>query len=136
MKKYKCSHRGCKNERQGYRIFCGKHHMQQVRKNNPMRCCYTTLKSNAKRRNKAFAITFEYFQEFCIATDYIAGKGRTKDSYSIDCIDPRLGYIPGNIRRTTVSENSKKKNHLHYDWQTKTAVVVPSVIVDQSQNIF
>jgi hypothetical protein len=136
MEKRKCSKRGCLNHKAKHRQVCGKHHMEQVRKNNPMRCCYTNLKANAKRRNKNFTITFEYFTEFCEATDYIAGKGRTRDSYSIDCIDPRLGYIPGNIRRTTVAENSKKKNHLNYDWQTKTAIVVKSAPVDNSQNIF
>lgn len=134
--KLKCKIKGCQEIRGIYRDVCSKHHMQQVRKANPMKCCYTNLKANAKRRGHAFLLTYQEFEEFCIATDYIAGKGRTRESYSIDRIDPTKGYQLDNIQRMTVSENSKKKNHLHYDWQTGTAVCVKSAPIDQSQNIF
>lgn len=110
--------------------------MRKVRKANPMRCTYTNLKANAKRRGHAFDLTYEQFQQFCIATDYIAGKGRTKESYSIDRKDSTKGYTLDNIQRMSVSENSRKKNHLNYDWQTSTATVRKSLETDNSQNIF
>jgi CRISPR/Cas system-associated protein endoribonuclease Cas2 len=89
-----------------------------------MKWSYWNLKSNAKRRNKVFDLTFEQFQDFCIETNYIAGKGRTLLSYSIDRINNNLGYSIGNIRCITVSENSRKNTKiLNYDWQTKHASV-------------
>lgn len=52
------------------------------------------------------------------------GKGRTKHCYSVDRINPDLGYIPGNIQKLEVGENSRKGNKkLEYDWQTGTAIV-------------
>lgn len=90
-----------------------------------MKASYQTLKYNATRRNKVFTITFEYFEKFCYETNYMAGKGRSKSSYSIDRIKNELGYIPGNIQKLTVPENSRKKNKvLVYDWELGTATVI------------
>jgi hypothetical protein len=83
---------------------------------------YDALKHNAKRRGKPFDLTFEQFKKFCVKTNYMQGKGRTKDSYSIDRIKEHLGYIEGNIQVLPVGKNKKK--HLEYDWRTRTAKVV------------
>lgn len=53
------------------------------------------------------------------------GKGKTKESYSIDRKKNHLGYTEDNIRVLPLGENSKKSNKvLVYDWQTKTAKVI------------
>ena len=107
------------------------------------------LKHNAKRRQKEFDLTYEQFIEFCIETDYLVGKGKTKHSYSIDRIDNSKGYTLSNIRILTLSANSQKsdfqltaeganqltaKNRklvkkLEYDYRTKQAWVwtIPTI---------
>lgn len=86
-----------------------------------MKASYINLRENAKRRKKVFTITFDDFKQFCYQTDYMVGKGRTKNCYSVDRKKEELGYIPGNLQCLTVGQNKKK--HLEYDYQTKTATV-------------
>ena len=69
---------------------------------------YTILKTNAKRRNKVFTLTFAEFSHFCITTGYDKLKGKTANSLSIDRIDNEKGYTVSNIRTITLSENSSK----------------------------
>lgn len=89
-----------------------------------MYAAYKNLRDNAKRRGKVFTLTFDQFSEFCYRTNYMAGRGRTKESYSIDRIDNNKGYTADNIRVLTVSENARKHTKvLNYDWQTQTATV-------------
>lgn len=74
----------------------------------------TTRRSKEQNKHKPFTITFEDFKEFCIETKYMAGKGRTKTSYTIDCIIEELGYVRGNLQKLTKSDNSKKEQ-VRYD---------------------
>ena len=67
------------------------------------------LRSNAHRRGKDFTITKEDFKEFCEETNYLELKGRTKNSASIDRIDPSKGYIKGNLQVLTLGQNSAKR---------------------------
>lgn len=101
-----CNH--CKNKRR--------------RDADPVRTSYENLKFNATRRGKVFTITLAYFRRFCYRTDYIAGKGRTADSYTVDRIKEWLGYIPGNIQVKTNGDNVRK--YLSYVWETKEAKVI------------
>ena len=123
--KIKCATKFCrKHAVKGRGIFCFSCRSRRSRAANPMKWSYWNLKSNAKRRGKDFSLTFEEFKEFCEETNYIAGKGRTLLSYSIDRIDNTKGYHKGNIRRVTVSENSRKGTKvLNYDYKTKQASV-------------
>lgn len=83
-----------------------------------MRYAFITLRNNCKRRGIEFELSFEQFETFAQATRYIAGKGRSKDSYTIDRIDNTKGYVIGNIRVISKSENSKKgTKRLIYDWR-------------------
>jgi len=120
----KCSVKYCRNKVKGGK--CNSCASRQKRARNPLRYAYDVLKMNAKRREKPFTITFDYFKKFAIETDYIAGKGRTKKSYSVDRIRNDLGYVPGNLRVLTCSDNARKatrKTILSYDWETKFAAV-------------
>jgi hypothetical protein len=82
-----------------------------------MKAAFQTLRQNARRRKKPFTISFEYFRRFCYRTKDMAGKGRNKDSYSIDCKINELGYVPGNIRKLTVAQNSSKGKKLIFDYR-------------------
>lgn len=93
--------------------------------------------ANAKRRNKPCYLSFEDFKDFCVETNYMAGKGRTKKSYSIDCIINDLGYIRGNLQRLSLSDNSKKgTKRLHYNWETREASVETVTIINHTENPF
>ena len=95
---------------------------RKARAADPVRYSYVSLRNNAKRRGKVFTITLDYFKQFCYATDYLKGKGRTATSYTVDRIDESKGYEPGNIQVLPLVVNIKK--YLNYDWQTGTATVV------------
>lgn len=140
----KCATKFCKRTARKFKtkkgIRFGKHcttcDKKKWRANNPMKAAYQTLRQNTRRRSKQqgkpkpFTITFEDFKKFCYETNYMAGKGRNRLSYSIDCIIEELGYVPGNLQKLPVPINSQKeqarrKNKtLIYDWQTGTATVV------------
>lgn len=90
-----------------------------------MKACFQTLRQNARRRHKPFKLTFAEFERLCRETKYMAGKGRTKKSFSIDCIQNDKGYVAGNIRVITISANSiKGTKTLVYDYRTGYAKVV------------
>lgn len=62
-----------------------------------------TLAANAKKKGVKFEIDISYFQDFpkhCpvlgIELDYLS-RGRADNAPSIDKIDPRGGYTPGNV---------------------------------------
>ncbi len=78
---------------------------------NPIRAAFATLRDHSVGRKLEFSLPFEDFSLLCIETGYIEGKGQSPNDLSIDRIDFRKGYVPGNIRVTTVSINSTKGNH-------------------------
>lgn len=121
----KCKTPRCRNDRAKHKTVCHTCNSRIFRENNPVKAAFFNLRQNAKRRGHVFTITFEDFKKFCRKTKYMAGKGRTKDSFSIDRINPAKGYEPGNLQLLTVSENSSKgKKLLVYDCQTKYAKVI------------
>lgn len=92
---------------------------RKYRKGNPFRYCYQTLKDNAKRRGKEFSITFEDFKKFAVKNKLLMGKGRTKDSYTIDRKDNDKGYSYDNIQVLSLSMNSSKgARQLVYDYKS------------------
>jgi hypothetical protein len=130
MKQGRCAEKYCKRKTNGTKI-CSTCRSRKSRQKNPVKYCYNNLKHNAKRRGIEFALTLEEFIQFCHETNYLAGKGRTKASYSIDRIDNNKGYTLDNIRVITLSENSKKGNKkLEYDWRTKTATVTKDIVIN------
>ena len=121
----------CKRrKREKNRTTCRKCRHKKYVEADPVRASYVVLKQNAKRRNKTFTITLAYFRKFCYRTDYIAGKGRNADSYTVDQIKEHLGYIPGNLQVKTNGDNVRK--YLRYSWETKQA----TVMVDKRTNDF
>jgi len=132
-----CSSAGCLNLA-NHGSICSSCHAGRLREKDPIRYAYNRNKANAKRRGKPHTISLEYFRSWCIKEDYIEGKGRTKDAYSIDCIDPRLGYVEGNLQKMKVGENARKGKKLIYDWMHDSFTVVPFIppVIDHSQKYF
>jgi hypothetical protein len=113
-----CKTKYCKNKTRKGRLICSTCDKREWREKYPMKAAFQTLRHNATRRGKPFTITFEYFQKFCYETKYMAGKGRSKLSFTVDCIINKLGYIPGNIQKLTKSANSSKGTKtLVYDYR-------------------
>lgn len=113
LKKKKCSIKFCRNEaNQGQ--YCYKHTKQRYKENNLERYTYNVLKNNAKRRGKDFQLTFDEFCQFLQKTEYLVGRGRTKESLHIDRIDETKGYSIDNIQVLTNSENVKKMLKVRY----------------------
>lgn len=98
------------------------------RAKNVMRDTWHNLCSNARRRKIFCDLTFEQFKRFAVRTNYIAGKGRSKESYTIDRMKDEKGYTVGNIRRITNGANVKKEHVrrklLSYDYRTGYAKVI------------
>lgn len=110
-----CIEKRCTNKRQKGRKYCSTCRKKKWRAKYPMKAAFQTLRQNRRRRDKEqgkvtpFTLTFEQFKKFCIKTKYMAGKGRSKESYTIDCIIPELGYTYENIQKLSESDNSKKE---------------------------
>ena len=122
----RCSTPYCRNfTRHGNICYtCSK---RRYRNKYPLRAAFMDLRTNAKRRNKEFTLTLSQFELFCIKTKYLQGKGKTKDSFSIDRKDDSKGYTLSNIRILTLGENSRKeiarRKVLEYDYRTRFATV-------------
>ena len=119
-----CKEAGCrkKPDRGNYCFRCL---TRRARAKDPVKAAYWILKANAKRRGKVFTLTLDEWREFCVETEYIAGKGRTSKSASVDRKIEALGYTRENIQKLPLGENVKK--YLNYCYQTKTAMVTTSV---------
>lgn len=113
-----CTEPYCMNTRRRHRKICSTCDKKKWRAKYVMKACFQTLRQNARRRDKPFTITFEYFKRFCYRTKYIAGKGRTKDHYSIHRIKNELGYVPGNIKSLINTDHQKIHSKvLNYDYR-------------------
>lgn len=114
-----CKNSYCKNKAAKGRNYCHGCTKRKWAKRNPLRYAYNNLKSNAKRRNKYFDLTFEEFKKFAIETDYLYGKGKTKSSYTIDRIDEDGGYTLKNIQVLTNENNIRKYLEWKYNDEKK-----------------
>jgi hypothetical protein len=87
--------------------YCGKCRARQFRANHPVRAHFNNLRNRARARGHEFTISFAEYEKFWFESGYGAKHGKTKESFSIDRIRPELGYVPGNIRAKTLSENAR-----------------------------
>jgi hypothetical protein len=86
------------------------HHQRAWRAAQPMRAAYADLRDSAAARGIEFSLSFEDFERFAIASDYLRRKGPFADSLTVDRIDNLQGYVPGNIQALTRAANSRKRN--------------------------
>lgn len=130
-----CKTKYCRNNTTSN--YCSTCRSRKSRSSDPLRYSYTTLKNNSKRRGKVFQLTIEEFNKFCIKYNYLRGKGKTSESYSIDCIENDKGYVKDNIRVLPLADNSRKGTKiLHFDWRIKYAVVTTHRIIEDDDNPF
>lgn len=120
--KGKCAAKYCTNKAERTK-FCNTCRSRKSRLSDPVRYAFWNLRNRAKQRNIAFTITLEQFRAFCVKTKFIAGKGRSADSFTIDRIYNNVGYHIDNIQVLTKKQNIKKY-YLCYDWEHKIATVM------------
>lgn len=70
---------------------------------------YNNLRNNARRRGIFFAVSLDYFQEFCEQTNYLELRGIGGNDMTIDRDKPELGYIDGNLVMMTRAANAAKR---------------------------
>lgn len=92
--------------------LCHKHRHYLWRRNHPELNTYHNVKKHAKSRGIPFQLSFPEFMEVCTlgSYDFVNRPGDYGKYPSIDRINPTKGYVVGNIRVITVSENSIKGN--------------------------
>jgi hypothetical protein len=82
-------------------------------------------------------LTFEEFKQYAIETDYLAKKGRTGKTYSIDCKDQTMGYFIGNIRTVPILVNNKKRRmSLVYEFVPEVGRMVATLTNNYNDKIY
>jgi len=69
---------------------------------------YQNLKVSARKRGIGFFLTFEWFKDFIMGTDYLTSKGRNREGLTIDRKERHLGYAEGNLAVIPNIDNIKK----------------------------
>lgn len=105
-----CCERGCSNPRKPDRRRCHRCNQARWREAHPIESAYANLKMHAKERGKPFTLTIEAFRAFCEKTGYHKRVGVTPRALTVDRIDPREGYMSGNIRPLTHQKNSTRRD--------------------------
>lgn len=113
---HKCPVKFCRNlvRESNHSDVCAKHASQRFKENHPLRYSYNKLKQRAKERGKVFTLTDEYYEALAVLSGYADQRGKSADSLSLDRIDNRLGYIEGNVRVITLSENARKWTRMEF----------------------
>ena len=96
----------CRRDARKGRRFCNT--CRSRRYDDPLKVLFWNLKKSARKRGKEFALSWEYFLNFVIGTDYVLGRGREGSGMHIDRIDGKRGYVPGNLQVLTNVENVRK----------------------------
>lgn len=104
-----CKNPGCVRPCAKNRTTCYPCKLKREKELDLVAWAYRKWKANAKQRNIPFAISLEYFRQFCVDTQIMNGRGIYGHSLHIDKIIDELGYVEGNIRPLTNSENAKKQ---------------------------
>lgn len=111
--------------------YCWKCYRRMWRSNNPLRHVFSELRHSAFRRKIPFDLHYGEFLEFCIKHDFYNHSPKfTKNSLTIDRINPLLGYTILNIRVLTMEENSKanrKWQLTQQGWQELLPITEPEI---------
>ena len=101
--------RGTVNRKLEHNKLCTKCRWRRWKEKSPAKYAYGNLKRRAKQRGKIFTLTFQqYYKEVWLDTGYAERHGKTKDCLSVDRKRNEIGYVSGNLKVLTVSENSIK----------------------------
>lgn len=91
-----CQVRGCKNVPRPDGTICWKCTRRQWRANNRVRAWFRAVKDRAARKGLEFRLTFDDFS--AVAAEYAEVYGVSNSCAQLDRVDPRRGYVPGNIQ--------------------------------------
>lgn len=107
-----CPVKGCRNDLHPRKAgLCHRHAQHRWRLRDPKRSAYTALRDRARRRGLEFTITLDYFQGMLDCVSYWDHAAESRgECLSLDRIDATKGYVPGNLRIITISENVIKGN--------------------------
>ncbi len=108
MEKRRCNVDDCKKNAAPGKKKCWAHVKSKYRADNPVKSAYQNLRTSSKKRGKEFSLTFEEFEQFCVESEYIKGKGIFVNSLHVDRIDETKGYVTGNIQVLPNGKNVKK----------------------------
>lgn len=102
----------CRREAQPKKVgLCHCHHQYRWRMRSPKKSAYATLRDHAKARGLAFTISHDYLLGLMDAYAYFDHAAESRGEYpSLDRIDGSKGYVSGNLRVITVSQNTIKSN--------------------------
>lgn len=103
-----CETKYCRNKHAPGRRNCYKCKSRKYIENNPIKITFYWIRQSAKKRSIQFDLTMESWIKFIKDSGYIEGRGREKNSLTVDRIDGNKGYTLDNIRVITKSENSSK----------------------------
>lgn len=78
---------------------------------SPKRSAFATLRDHAKQRGLEFTLTADYLAGLMDAYAYFDHAAESRGEFpSLDRIDSTRGYVPGNLRVITHSQNVVKGN--------------------------
>ncbi len=111
-----CRVKGCRKDGHSSKFgLCHAHYQHAWRLCNEKASVYATLRDHARQRGIAFLLSPEYFAGLCDAYGFFEHpKTEFKTYLSVDRVNNDLGYIPGNCRIVSVSENSLKRHRTDY----------------------
>lgn len=129
-----CQSPNCSSITRGRQKLCKTCTSRLWRIKNPERASFLNLKSNSKKRNIPFLLTFEQFQQFCVEYNYIEGKGRSKTSYTIDRIRNEEGYHIDNLQVLPNSQNASKGTKKLEAWWDEQENKIKFVVTTLNKN--
>lgn len=89
----------------------------------PTRRDFTNARSNAKRRNIPWTLTYEQWASVWAASGHCENRGRARGQYQMDRIDNRKGYVIDNVQIVDGATNrTKDAPHGHVARLTEHAV--------------
>lgn len=107
--KGKCETRMCRNDAIQGRRFCAKCRSKQFKAAHPLKYFFNLARCHAVRRGFEFTLPFPEYERLAIAANWVLeNRGRDAMCLSLDRIDSSKGYVSGNVRVCTISENASK----------------------------
>ena len=100
----------CRNEGHAHKFsLCHRHYQHRWRMLNPKQSTYAALRDHAAQRGIEFKLDYSYFLGLMDAYAYFDHSAESFGEHpSLDRIDATRGYVHGNLRIITVSENCRK----------------------------
>jgi len=103
-----CIRKYCRRTPRRNRRVCDTCDSREKFAKHPILRLFHNLKTHAKMRKKPFALKYEWFKKWAIRCGYDRLHGTSASSLTVDRRDHKKGYVVGNIRPLSHSENSRK----------------------------